>query len=99
MRESIVEASKQLRNNESPRKKIEMIEKTFGYDVIDDRNYIDVEPIKQSNFDFSASTQPSSVALIPVLAKIQSFILNLDYFKLTSNMAHGLGEALSNIVP
>lgn len=59
-----------LRNASFLTKTRERIEKIYGYDVIDDKNYNEVQPEKQKTFDFNNSSQPTSVALIPVLAKI-----------------------------
>lgn len=47
------------------------IEKRFGYDVIDNKNYNEIEPERQTGLDFLTSTKTGNVALIPVLAKIE----------------------------
>jgi hypothetical protein len=47
------------------------IEKRFGYDVIDHKNYKEIEPERQTGLDFFSSSKTGNVALIPVLSKIE----------------------------
>jgi len=98
LKRSIAEAFKMMRS-QVPVEIHSKIERKFGYDVIDHKNYNELEPEKQSGIDFLTSTKTSNVALIPVLAKIEQKILSLEYFKLNNHLSSALGEVLSNCVP
>ncbi len=72
----------------------EKLEVQFGYDVIDSYNFI--ESAMESKVDF---TQATFGKQNPFIAKIDSEILLIDYFKLNLSLSNQLAETFTNLVP